>query len=233
MTKHRPLTSAAPVPARVVAAALLTLLASACAGSASPGVGVRVGDETISASRIDDATVNMCTALSDRFEGQQVPMNVLKQGVVQLLALDAQAEQIAEDYDITPSGTYKRVVAENTRAASVMPEQVRTDYVEVMSAEALVTDVVEQVGRAKLVADGVAEPSVEQVGQAGSDVFRTWPDANGIEVNPKYGVELSDGALSPVDSSLSFAVSDEAKAGTAAEPDPAYADRLPSSQRCG
>lgn len=216
-----------------VAVGLTALLLTGCAGAASPGVGLRVGDETISTSRIDETTGHMCTALSDQFQGQRVPLGVLKQGVVQLLALDAQAEQIAEDYDITPSQTYQRAVAENTRAASVMPEDVRADYVELLSAQALAADVVEQVGRAELSAEGVAEPSVEQVTEAGAAVFTSWPDTNSIEVNPKYGVELSEGGLSPVDSNLSFAVSDEAQAGMAVEPDPAYANGLPSNQRCG
>lgn len=217
----------------VLATGLSALLLSGCAGSASPGVAATVGDETISASRVNEVTGHLCTALSDRFQGQSVPLGILKQGVVQFLALDAQADQIAEDYGVSPSAVYERAVAENTRAASVMPEEVRADYVEVMSAQALATDVAEQVGRAELAAEGLAEPTVEQVTQAGTDVFTAWPDANGIEVDPKYGVELSDGALVPVDTNLSFALSDEAKAAMATEPDPAYAGSLPRSQRCG
>jgi len=208
-------------------------LLSGCGAGASPGVGVTVGDETISASRIDAVTGNLCTALQDRFEGQRVPLGVIRQGVVQFLALDSQAEQIAEDYGVSPSASYQRAVTENTRAASVMPEEVRADYIEVLSSEALASDVAEQVGRAKLAGEGFAEPTVEQVTQAGADVFATWPDANGIEVNPKYGVELTNGTLSPIDTNLSFALSDEAKAGMATEPDPTYAGSLPSSQRCG
>ena len=108
-----------------------------------------------------------------------------------------------------------------------MPEEVREDYIEVMSTQALATDILDQVGRAKLAAEGFAEPTVEQVTQAGADVFAVWPDANGIEVDPKYGIELADGQLAPTDTNLSFAVSDGAKAGLAAEPDAAYVDSLP------
>ena len=114
-----------------------------------------------------------------------------------------------------------------------MPEEVRADYIEVLSTQALASDILEQAGRAKLEAEGFTDPTVDQVTQAGADIFKVWPDANGIEVDPKYGVELVDGQLSPTDTNLSFAVSDEAKAGLAAEPDAAYVNSLPSNQRCG
>jgi hypothetical protein len=214
---------------------LSAVLLSSCAGSASPGVAAKVGDETISASRVNEATGHMCTALSDQFEGagQVVPLGLIRQGVVQLLALGSEAEQIAEDYGVTPSANYERDVAERIRAASVMPDEVRADYIEVMSTQALANDVLEQVGRAKLEAEGFDEPTIDQITQAGADVFKVWPDANGIEVDPKYGIRLTDGQLVPTDTNLSFAVSDEAEAGLAAEPDAAYVNSLPSSQRCG
>lgn len=218
-----------------LAVGLSALLLSGCAGSASPGVAARVGDETISSSRISAATDHLCTALSPQFEseGQIVPIGAISQFVVRVLALGSQAEQIAEEYGITPSAAYERDVAERTSAAAAMPEEVREDYIEVMSTQAYAGDIVDQVGRAKLVAEGFAEPTLDQVTQAGSDVFTVWPDANGIEVDPKYGLELTDGQLAPTDTNLSLAVSDEAKAGLEAQPDAAYANSLPSSQRCG
>lgn len=218
-----------------LAVGLSALLLSGCAGSASPGVAAKVGDETISVSRVDEASGHLCTALSDQFEGagQVVPLGVIRQGVVQLLALASEAEQIAEEYGVTPSSTYERDVAERTSAASVMPEEVRADYIEVMSTQALASDILDQVGRAKLAAEGFTEPTVEQITQAGTDVFTVWPDANGIEVDPKYGVKLSDGQLVPTDTNVSFAYSDQAKAGLEAEPEAAYVNSLPSNQRCG
>lgn len=219
----------------VVAMGASALLLSGCAGSASPGVAVRVGDETISSSRISAATEHLCTALSPQFEseGQVVPIGAISQFVVRVLALGSQAEQIAEEHGITPSAAYERDVAERKRAAASMPEEAREDYVEVMSTQAYASDVLDQVGRAKLAAEGFDEPTLDQVTQAGSDVFAVWPDANGIEVDPRHGLELSDGQLLPSDTNLSVAVSDEAKAGLVAQPDAAYTSSLPSSQRCG
>lgn len=218
-----------------LAVGLSALLLSGCAGSASPGVAAKVGDETISVSRVDEATGHLCTALSDRFEGagQTVPLGVVRQGVIQLLALRSQADQIAEEYGVSPSATYERDVAARTTDASVMPENVRADYIDVLSAQSLANDILDQVGRAKLTAEGFDEPTVDQVTQAGADIFKVWPDTNGVEVDPKYGVELTDGQLTPTDTNLSFAVSDQAKAGLEAEPAASYVSSLPSNQRCG
>ncbi len=224
-----------PALAPLVSGVLASVLLSGCAGSASPGVAAKIGDETISASRVDEATANMCTALSAQFKssGTIVPMGVIRQGVVQLLALGSQSEQIADEYAVAPSVNYERDVAERERAASVMPEEARADYIEVMSTQALANDILEQVGRAELAAEGFTEPTVDQVTQAGADVFKVWPDVNGIEVDPKYGVELTNGQLAPADTNLSFALSDGSRAGMSAEPDAAYVSSLPSNQRCG
>lgn len=211
------------------------LMLSGCAGSASPGVAVEVGDDTISTQRVDAAAAHMCTALEDDFSSQNtvVPMSFLRTGVVRLLTLSSQARQIAEEYGVEPGPSYARDVAQRERTASVFPEEVRADYVEIMSANALANDIVEQVGRAKLAAEGFADPTVDEIGQAGADVFATWPDAHGVDVDPKYGVQLVDGELVTTDTNLSVAVGELAQKGLASEPDPAYASRLPSHQRCG
>lgn len=221
------------LPALAVGASALLL--SGCAGSASPGVAATVGDETISTSSVDATTRHMCTALDAQFTstGTVVPLGVIRQGVVQLLTLSSQAEQIADQYGVTATENFERDVAERTRTASTMPEEVRDDYIKVMSTQAFATDILDQVGRAKLIAEGFADPTVEQATEAGADVFAVWPDANGIEVDPKYGVELADGQLASTDTNLSYALSDGSVAGLAAEPDAAYVDSLPSNQRCG
>lgn len=216
-------------------AAAATLLLSGCAQGASPGVAVEVGDETISTRQVDAAAAHMCTALADQFRAQNtvLPMSFLRQGVVQLLTLSSSARQIAEEYDVEPGAAYRRDVAERERTAAVLPEEVREDYVEIMSANALANSVLEEVGRAKLEAEGVADPTMQEVGEAGAEVFAAWPGANGVEVDPQYGVELVDGQLVPTDTTLSVAVGERARQGLATEPDAAYAATLPSHQRCG
>ena len=228
------MTSRMSAARRIAALGAAGLALSGC-GSASPGVAVEVGDQEISTGRVDSAAAHMCTALSEQFEaeGTTVPMGFVRQGVVQLLTLRAQAEQIAEEYGVEPGSTYTNDVSQREITAESMPEEVREDYVELTSANALAQDVLEQVGRIRLEEQGVADPTLEQVSQAGVDVFNVWPDANGVEIDPRYGLENVDGVLTPVDTNLSVAVSDAAKSGLAQEPDVAYARTLPATHRCG
>ena len=209
------------------AVALSGLVLTGCAGSARPGVAVEVGDDTISTSTVDRASAHLCTALGDQFKGSGtvVPMGFIRQGVVQLLTLSSTAQQIADEYGVEPGATYQRELASRRASAEAFPEEVREDYVEVMSANALANDILPQVGRAKLIDEGFEDPTVDQATEAGTDVFTSWPDRN--------GVEMVDGTLTPVDTNLSVAVGEDAKAGLATEPDATYANTLPETHRCG
>jgi hypothetical protein len=210
------------------------LLLTGC-GSAAPGVAVKVGDEELSVRDVDAAAREMCTALGDQFEAQStvLPMSFIRQGTVQLLTLRTQAMQVADDYGLEPGSSYRNDVAQRRRTAASMPEDVRETYVELTSANALASDIVDQVGAIVLEERGVTDPTTEQVTQAGVDVFNQWPDANGIEIDPRYGLESVDGVLTPVDTNTSVAVGETAKAGLKTEPDAAFAKSLPLTHRCG
>jgi hypothetical protein len=219
----------------VAAVALCGLVLTGCAGSARPGVAVEVGDESISTSTVDSASAHLCTALGDQFKGNGtvVPMGFIRQGVVQLLTLSSTAQQVADEYGVEPGEAYQRELAQRQASAEAFPEEVRADYVEVMTANALANDILTQVGRIKLEDQGIKDPTVDQVTQAGTDIFNTWPDRHGVTIDPRYGVEMSNGTLTPVDTNLSVAVGDDAKAGLATEPDAGYANTLPETHRCG
>jgi hypothetical protein len=210
--------------------ALTGLLLTGC-GSAAPGVAVKVGDQEITVRDVDAVTENYCTAVGDL--ESEVPMGFVRQYVVQVLTLRAQASQIAEQYGVEPGSTYYNDVAQRQGTAGTKPEEVRADYVDVASTPAYAQDILDQVGRIKLQDEGVADPTADQVTQAGIDVFDQWPDANGIEIDPRYGLESVDGALTPVDTNTSVAVSDMATSGLETEPDPAFAETLPLNHRCG
>lgn len=206
------------------------LLLTGC-GSAAPGVAARVGDQELTVRQVDSATASYCTALGEL--ESEVPMSYVRQFVIQLLALRSQAEQIADDYGVEPGSTYRNDVAQRQGTAATKPEEVRQDYLELSSTTAYAQDIIDQVGRIELDEQGVVDPTAEQVSQAGVDVFNRWPDANGIEIDPRYGLENVDGTLTPVDTSTSVAVGEIAKAGLATEPDTAYAQSLPPTHRCG
>ena len=125
-------------------------------------------------------------------------MGFIRQGVVQLIALVVDRQPDRRGVRRRAGRGLPARASPSARAPpSAFPEEVREDYVEVMSANALANDVLEQVGRAELAAEGFDGPTVDQVTQAGTDVFTSWPDANGVEVDPSYGVELVDGTAHP------------------------------------
>lgn len=207
------------------------LLLAGC-GGAAPGVAVKVGDEVLTVRDVDTTTSHYCTSVGDQFEST-VPMSFVRQYVVQLLTLRSQAEQLADDYGVTAGSTYQNDVAQRQGTARTLPEEVRADYVRLTSAPAYAQDVVDQVGGIVLDEQGVSDPTTEQVTQAGIDVFNQWPDANGIDVDPRYGLSLVDGVLKPVDTNTSVAVGETARLGLAEQPDPAFAETLPATHRCG
>lgn len=224
-----------PRPSVVLTGLAAALLLSGCAGSASPGVAARVGDDTITTARVDEATGHMCEALGEAYaaEGRVVQLGQMRQGVLQLLAVRSQAEQLLEAYDLEPSAQYESQVSERRRTAAEFPEEARETYVEVFTAEDLANDAVQQVGAAIVAEEGLDDATEEQVMEVGSEAFLAWPDDNDLETNPIYGVELVDGSLRVGDRSLAFPVSDAATAAIAETPDPDYAASLPSNQRCG
>jgi hypothetical protein len=207
------------------------LLLTGC-GSATPGVAAQVGDEELTVRDIDSATAHYCTSVEEQLESP-VPMSFVRQYVVQLLTLRSQADQVADDYGVTAGSSYENDVAQRQGTAATLPEEVRDDYIQLTSTPAYAQDIVDQIGAIALEDQGIAEPTSDQVTQAGLDVFNQWPDANGIDIDPRFGAASVDGVLSPIDTNTSVAVSEIAKSGLAEQPDPAYAETLPSTQRCG
>lgn len=224
--------------AALLAAAGLTL--TGCTGAASPGVAATVGDETLSVAEVDRATQSMCTSITEGIGAASaptaIPLGFVRQGTLQLLALDAQARQIAEEYGVEPGPDHARERVDRERTAANLPADAREDYVTVMSANALAVSVLDQVGRVELARSGDEDPTVEEATEAGVKVFRRWPEEHGIEVDPRYGLETRDGRLATVDTNTSVAVSDSARQGLVTDVgqlDPGYLASLPSSQRCG
>jgi hypothetical protein len=210
------------------------LLLSGC-GSATPGVAAQVGDEELSVREVDAAASEMCTALGDRFEAENtvLPMSFVRQGTIQLMALRSQTMQIADDYGVEPGSSYLNAVAQGRRTAASMPTDVQDTYVDLTSANALANDILSQVGEIVLADGGVTDATAEEASQAGIDVFNQWPDAHGIEIDPRYGLKSVDGVLTPVDTNTSVAVGETAKAGLSTEPNPTFAQSLPLTHRCG
>lgn len=218
----------------VATAALCVAGLTGCSG-AQPGVAARVGDQTISTSDLSSLTKNYCKAISRQLTGdnQQVPMSQLTTGVLQSQVMRAAAEQLAEEWDVTPSKAYLQTRASAEQGVKGLDPEVGSAVVEVQSAFDYVNDVVNLVAGKSLEADGLDEATQEEQTARARDLFATWIAANEPRINPKYGLEISDVEPAPADTAASFALSKVAKAASADEPDVTYISGLPESQRCG
>jgi hypothetical protein len=224
------------VLAGVVALVAFTL--SGC-GGAIPGVAVEVGDQSVSTSRVDDLTVAYCEGLEPQLEanGAVFPMSYVRGYVVRNLAVRAAAEQLAETYDVQlPAGYAQSVRDLRAQLAEGFREDRVDDVVEIESVGAYVQAVQIEVGGLLLADEGVTGSDDQAKLTRGQDAMLEWLGEHPAEVNPRYGIEVVDTSLDApafVDTSTSYALSENAAKGAQAEPDQAYAATLPSSQRCG
>lgn len=217
-----------------VGVVLATALLSGC-GETNPGVAVQVGAESISVNRVDELAGEYCRAIEDQLatNGQTVPNRYFRGGIAGTLTMRSIAEQLAEDYAVEPGSVYDEKVAQLEQSVSVLEEDVREAVLEVESSAAYVEAVQAAVGDRLLEEDGVYAAEYSARVERGRAAFEDWISAHDVTFDPQLGIELAQGRIAPVDTSLSHPVGDAATAGAAEEPDPAYAKSLPDAHRCG
>jgi hypothetical protein len=211
---------------------LTTVLLLTGCGAVQPGTAVQVDDETISLARVDEVAADFCTAIEPQLDSQAqtLPNSFLRGGIAGTLALRSAAEQVAAEYGVeADSEQYLTARAELERSTATLPEDVRDSVVEVQGATAYIEAVQAAVGEQEL--DG--EGSYEDFVNAGAEVMTGWLEEHEVEFDPSLNTTLEDGNIASTDEALSFAVSDQAKAGLAAEPNPAEARMLPATHHCG
>jgi hypothetical protein len=211
---------------------LTTVLLLTGCGAVQPGTAVQVDDETISLARVDEVAADFCTAIEPQLDSQAqtLPNAFLRGGIAGTLALRSAAEQVAAEYGVEPdSEQYLTAIAELERSTTSLPEDVRDSVVEVQGATAYLEAVQAAVGEQELDGQGAYEDFVN----AGAEVMTGWIEEHEVEFDPALNTTLEDGNITSVDGALSYAVSDQAKAGLAAEPNPAEARLLPATHRCG
>jgi hypothetical protein len=217
---------------RLGALAVVSALALTGCGAAQPGTAVEVGGDTISLARVDEVTSDFCEAIEPQLdaEAQTLPNSFLRGGIAGTLALRSAADQIVEERGLeVDTEQYRTGIAELRRNVAPVPEELRESVVEVESAPLYVEAVKAELGELELDGQGAYEDFVA----AGTEVFNAWLAEEGVEFDPALNTALQDGNVATVDGSVSFAVSEAAKGGQAAEPNPMTARELPSSHRCG
>lgn len=218
----------------VATVALSGVLLSGC-GSLAPGVAAKVGDQQLSVRDVDAATASVCAAWEDQSEGQTTPiaMGGVRKAVAQALTLRLWAMEVADDQGVKPGKNYFSQVSQARSEAAMVPAETQDDYLDVITAEVLALDIADQIGQKTLADAGVADATAEEVRAAGLDVFNQWPNAHGVEVDPRYGLKLVDGALDFFDTNASVAVGDTATSALAEDTPAGYVATLPVTHRCG
>jgi peptidyl-prolyl cis-trans isomerase SurA len=237
VTPTRARSLARPWAGLAVAAVLITGLTGCGAAPAlEPGVAARVGDARISVDQVDQVTEHYCEAAERQLsQGQVIALHLLRGQTAGALALRSAAEQFAADRGVTADPSYDRAVQNAEQSLASLSSDERQALIDVQGAGAYVSAVELAAGR-RIVAQqgttgGAAADKAAQA--AGAAAFRTWLADHDVHLDPRFGVSITDGQPKPVDTSLSYPVSDAAKSGAATDADPTYAAALPSTQRCG
>lgn len=211
---------------------VLAVLALTGCGALQPGTAVEVGGDTISLDRVDQVAGDFCEAIEPQLDSQAqtLPNSFLRGGIAGTLALRSVADQIVEERGLeVDSEQYRTGLAELQRNVAAVPEDLRDSVVAVESAPLYVEAVKAELGEQELDAQGEYQDFVA----AGTEVFNAWIAEEGVEFDPALNTTLEEGNVTSVDDSVSFAVSEQATDGLAAEPNPTAARQLPSTHRCG
>jgi hypothetical protein len=214
----------------VAAAAVL-----AGCGEIHPGVAVKAGDETISVSDVDQTVADFCEAIEPELQadGQVVPMLYYRGGIAGVLAQRIVADQLAAEYDVEPGALYEQTVADLRANLRTLDEDVLDAVITLQSASSYIEGVQAAVGEQLLAEEGADQPKYSEKVARGKQAYEQWVSDNGVTFDPQFGVEMVKSEILPVDTSVSYAAGDNAKAGSAEAPDPTYARSLPSPHSCG
>lgn len=217
---------------RLVGVALVaTVLLTGCGSvpAFNPGVAARVGDDTISMSRVDDVSSSYCSYVEKQLQpGQVIAGHYLRGQVAGNLALREAVDQFAAEHGVTADPSYDAAVKQAEQGLADLSEAERQAVIDVQGAPVYVQAVEKSVG-AKL-APGKSDKA--QVA-AGQQAFQAWLADHDVRLDPRFGVDIDQGSTAAADTSLSFAVGDAATKADAGQPDTDYAAKLPETQRCG
>lgn len=235
----------------LLASAGCLALLSGC-GSSAPNVAASIGDDTISMNEVNDVATDYCSAMESAYQenGVVLPMGTVRRQVVSSLVLREIADQMAEEFDVSPGQGYAQSVEQAKSQSESLPADEQDAAVLIDSTGGYLQDIAIASAQADLAAEGVTGLDQEQVTEKAIDLFANWGDRSPIELNPKFGVQFEEGQFLPVEGGdLSTGVSEDAKDAeiiqrfeTAADQQEqvelaqqltGYARTLPESQRCG
>ena len=201
-----------------------------------PGIAAEVGDQTISTRHVDQVSDNYCKAVEKVSKGQSqaasaaTPMRYLTHTFASALIERAAAGQLADQYGVQPSSTYRGALAQLEPQLISLSDDQKEAVREVFGAEHYTTDVLTQIGDISLTKQGTTNPTDDDRLAEGRKLLTAWVADHDVEINPKYAIEL--GTAGQVDTDLSFALGSTARAGMKTAPDATYTDSLPGYLVC-
>ena len=195
------------------------------------GVAVRVDDETISLSDVQDTTSSYCSAVETQLEeGSAIANAVVGTQVAGSLALRSAAEQWAASVGVEPGDDYDIAADSLDRALAGLSEEQQQAVRDVNLAQPYLDSVELVYGQQEV---GDSDDQADAAREAGQEAFSAWLDDQDVRVDPRYAVTLEDGAITRTETQVSLPVSEVAKKVSSGEPDAEYANGLATSQRCG
>jgi hypothetical protein len=190
---------------------VLALALSACGGGSGPrpGTALQVDGLRVTTTHVHDVATRYCEAVAKA--GSTASAQTVQNEVVSALAARMVAERFVEVKGIQPDPSYKTQDNQLRQQLGDFDQDTQDAVVEVAGAQNYVGAVIKE---------------------AGEQAFTQWLDAQHVAVNPVYGITLEGDQFTHVDSSLSLASSQQAKAAVKAAADPSAAP-AEGSRSCG
>lgn len=226
---------------RLILVALATAAAVVLSGcGVSGGVAARVGGATITADDVNFLADMQCTLLDtaakNPLQSGSVPTQPRREVVASMVnaLIDSTLnEQLAEkehaDYDRT---TYRQAMDRFESAVAVVPAADQARFRDLVGQLYRGQLQLISLAQASLAAQGVLQPTSDQLNQAAAALQEQYRSTIEVSVNPRYGPN-EQGIAGRVSPSLSVAVSDFAKQASSAQPSASWVSGLPADMRCG
>lgn len=233
-------------PAALAVAGLALAGLSGCGVTGTdvrPGIAAEVGNTQISQSEVDDTVTDACAYFATQHE-QGVPVlprSFVRAQVFTVMVQEAVVRELVEESGADLNEAYDNALAQVDATYADLPADQQEALTRVDSAFAYVTYGQLAAALAINEEEGGLALSQEAAVAYGEELTGERLLEDDVEINPVYGVEVSDdGSLVIADTSLAEAVSEEARTSvlpasddeqflTKVEP---LVAQLPESQRC-
>lgn len=206
----------------------------------SPGVAAEVGDTQITIGDLDEAVDGACSYFTETGTGTAIPRGDVRDQLLQLLVKRAAAEQMLEANDAELDPGYEAAVTDNETQLAEATAAQRDGVLTGSEADIYYQAAVLGAGADLLAAEGVTEIDGAAALERGERALTEWIADHEIEVNPLFGVIITDGEIALASAAdLSVAAGDFAQLGEAEAQAPQqpvreeYAASLPADQTCG